>query len=32
MKVIYTTEQFDDWLSNLRDQQAKRRVQAHRPR
>jgi putative addiction module killer protein len=28
MKVIYTTEQFDDWLSNLRDQQAKRRVQA----
>lgn len=28
MKVIYTTEQFDDWLSNLRDQQVKRRVQA----
>ena len=28
MKVIYTTEQFDNWLSNLRDQQAKRRVQA----
>jgi putative addiction module killer protein len=28
MKVIYTTEQFDDWLSNLRDQQAMRRVQA----
>jgi len=28
MKVIYTTERFDDWLSGLRDQQAKMRIQA----
>lgn len=27
MKVIHTTELFDDWFFGLRDQQAKRRIQ-----
>ena len=28
MKAIQTTEVFDDWFVGLRDQQAKRRIQA----
>ena len=27
MKVIHTTEEFDDWFSGLRDRQAARRIQ-----
>lgn len=28
MKTIHTTEVFDDWFAKLKDQQAKRRIQA----
>jgi putative addiction module killer protein len=28
MKSIFTTEQFDNWFSNLQDKQAKARIQA----
>ncbi|KNC94033.1 type II toxin-antitoxin system RelE/ParE family toxin [Trabulsiella odontotermitis] len=28
MKIIYTTEEFDDWFAQLRDRQARKRIQA----
>lgn len=28
MKIIYTTEEFDNWFTGLRDRQAQKRIQA----